>query len=983
MSLARCALICALFTTIAHAQEGSVELPLAQYQLLTSGPRASCAFSDVRVRVDADESGADVTVTASAHVVGETFVPLPALGPIGSASVGGRAAALSARDGVVGWAGTAGDHALVWTYRTEARRSEGTRTITLALPIAAAELSAELPVEDASAVVLPSASLEIDGATIHARVPASGVASIAWHEQGGSSGHTLSRAHYRGRVEGDSVRFDAELTVDTNGPALVALVPSTIAIEDVSVDRHEAAIAVHEGSFAVPVENRGRHRVALTFRVPIARGDGLPRVELDLVPTPVARFELALPGDRQVNVEPHAGVVTSRARGETLATFHVPMSEHVAFEWAEAVPERAIETSAHASIVHAVRPDDGVLSIRAFATFEITRGALSRVSLELPPDVQPTTVVANGPALVSDWRADDGVLEVFLDREVSARLDLVITYERSWPTSTRTSAALAVPLLRARGAHRQRGMIALLSAGELTLEPRAEENVTRVGDNALPPEVHGAIAETIAHTFRYLDEPPRLVVIGAARPREPARFDARIDTLVSLGDVSTSVAILADLEIKSGALDTIALHLPENLNVLEVSAPSLRRYAVEDRTLRVELTQPMTGRLTIEVLAERITGEEEELELPFASAADAEIERGRIGVEALAPFQIDVARAARLSPIDPSELPERLRLRTDNPILHAYRYAQAERTPELSVRITRHANVSIPHASIEDASYRTLYTHDGLAVTNATLVVRNEREQFLRVRLPAGSSVWSARVNGREEPPAREHGSDEDEPVILLHVVSSAEPFTIELAYATPVPELGAFGRLFTELPAYDVAVARSRWELALPDGASYRTPDTSMTIEREGAALVLSQTYAGRDGEHPSVSIAYARGWGSALALALSLLGALLFWLGLLALAVVRLNLPLPAITRLPIATYRENRDVLAPLPIRKTSAITIAMSGAGALLLLLSHGWLATSVWPALGVSVLCALGVVGMIATHRRSARKNATDPAQSSV
>ncbi|MCA9605463.1 MAG: hypothetical protein KC619_07700, partial [Myxococcales bacterium] len=814
--------------------------------------------------------------------------------------------------------------------------------------------------------------------------------------------------------DGDVVRFDAELTVELDGAtrARVPLFPTAVALEEVRVDRAEAAIATEEGAFVVPIAARGRHRIEASFAVPVVRDDGLPRFDLAITPTPVSSFELELPGERELTVAPTAGVTTTRREGHTVARFHLPMTSVVSVSWAEAVPEdaSAVETRAHADLVHVVRPDEGVLAVTAHATFEITRGAMSRAELILPPDVQ-VNAVTSPEGVVSDWRvgedAGQRVLSVFLDREVDDALTLDVEYERAWPAAARTTQAFDVPILRAREVNRQRGMVALLATRELTLEPREESNVSRVGDNALPPTIREGLPGTVAHTFRYLDEPPRVVAIGAVRAPEPARFDAQIDTLVSLGDVSTTVTTMIEVDVKSGQLDTLALRVPSGLSLLEVTAPSLRHYALaEDGTLRIELTQPMEGRFRVEVVCERITGHEEELEVPLLGAPEAEVERGRVGVEALAPFQVDARAVERLSPVDPSELPDQLLLRTDNPILHAYRYAQADPPPRFAVGITRHAEIETPHAVVDEASYRTLYTADGVAVTTARFMVRNRRQQFLRVALPADSEVWSARVDGRSETPALEAGSDASAPTVLVNIVSAAEAFPVELVYATRVPGLGAFGRLGAELPRLDVVVTRTTWEVWVPSGAAYASPSTSMTLVSSGAAdapvfetlpdamaldvptegvrYVLTKMYAGRDGDVVAFSMPYVAGWGGPFVLALSALGALLLCLGLLAFAVLRLGFPLPAAVaeRLPIAvaTYRDHDDVLPPASgaARRALIATIVVTLLGAGLLAVTVGYLSTSLWPSIAVAVLVGLGAAGMVAKRGIDKRRAEAPP-----
>ncbi|MCB9598356.1 MAG: hypothetical protein H6719_36920 [Sandaracinaceae bacterium] len=1018
------AALCAL-APIAHAQDGSVRIPLSQYEALTTGggreeSAAGYAFSQARVTAVVSEEGeqavAEVTVEASVEVLTDewTLVPIASTGAaVTSVTEGGRELGLSTRGGSLVWATQArGVHDLRWTYRADARRFGDGRVLSLGTPPTVSQLTLTVPGADRGVSVIPATGIAIsrvsDATRITATLPATGAAQVAWRDEG-SGGFTLSRARYQGVVDGDVVRFEAELVVDLDGTSRVRvpLFPTQVALEEVRVDRNEAAIATDEAVFVVPVTGRGRHRIQATFVVPVQRDGGLPRFDLAITPTPVSRFEITLPGERELTVEPVAGVQAVRRDGRTVATFHLPMSRDVSVHWAEAVPEDAseVETRASADLVHVVRPDEGVLAIRAHATFEITRGALSRVELSLPPDVQVNAVTSEA-GVVGDWRVsaegDDRVLSVFLDREVEDALTLDVEYERTWPVGRRTTEAFDVPILRARGVHRQRGMVALLATRELTLEPREEANLSRVGDNALPPSIRDGLPGTVAHTFRYLDEPPRLVAIGAVRAPEPARYDAQVDTLVSLGDVSTTVTTMIEVDVKSGELDALAIRVPEGLNLLEVTAPSLRHYALgEDRVLSIELTQPMEGRFRVEVVCERITGQEEELEVPLLGVPGAEVERGRLGVEALAPFQVDARAVERLSPIEPGELPDQLLLRTDNPILHAYRYAQADPAPRFTVGITRHAEIETPHAVIDEASYRTLYTRDGVAVTTARWMVRNRRQQFLRVSLPAGSEVWSARVDGRPETPALEAGSDAEEPIVLLNIVSAAEAFPVEVVYATRVPALGAFGRLDAELPRVDVVVTRTSWEVFVPSGASYADPVTSMSlvtsgyadaplvedlpdamqldVPTEGVRYLFQKMYAGRDGETVSLSMPYVAGWGAPFVLGLSGLGGLLLCLGLLAFAVLRLGFPVPAALaeRLPIhlATYRGADDVVPPRSkaSRRAQWTSLVFTLTGAMLLFASIGYLCASAWPAVLVALFVGLGAIGMVAKRELDRRR----------
>ena len=69
-------------------------------------------------------------------------------------------------------------------------------------------------------------------------------------------------------------------------------------------------------------------------------------------------------------------------------------------------------------------------------------------------------------------------------------------------------------MARVQNVGRQRGMVALLSSSDLTLDPTDEGDTTRVGENQLPSFVRDEIERTIAHTFKYADTPPTMAVAG-------------------------------------------------------------------------------------------------------------------------------------------------------------------------------------------------------------------------------------------------------------------------------------------------------------------------------------------------------------------------------------------------------------------------------------------------------------------------------------
>lgn len=450
------------------------------------------------------------------------------------------------------------------------------------------------------------------------------------------------------------------------------------------------------------------------------------------------------------------------------------------------------------------------------------------------------------PIGVSLYEKDEStdLLTVFLDREVRKNIDVNISYDKSINPEA-GAEELTLPLLQAAGVHRQRGMAALLSSKELTLSPVTEEKVTKVGENQLPAFFHQTLDKVVAHTYKYAALFPTIVVRTEKPERKQGKFNATVNTLVSLTDVTMKASASIDINVKSGAISSLELVLPEDINLLGLTAPSLRTHKTRteagNQIVTVEFTQDIEGQFRVELNYERIIADElSESKVPTVRVHGAEVEHGKIAIEALSAVEVGAASVTQLSTVDPSELPQQLILKTTNPILLAYKYVHVDPPYELKLRITRHDEINIQTASIDRAHYRTLFTKDGIAVTAASFWVRNSREQFLRMSLPSGSKVWSATVNGKVEKPALASGAKDAKdgnrkgPQILVKILNSSQGFPVTVTYQTPSNSLGFLGRLEGTLARPDMVVTDSRWDVYLPEHFSYGTPSSNMDITQD-----------------------------------------------------------------------------------------------------------------------------------------------------
>lgn len=991
---------------------GEVRVPLHAYTALLNqlrrDPRpapAAYAVGQSRVSVKVAERESTMVATVTVSVTIETFenewtlVPvLPAGTALSQATVNGKPVQLvQGPDGLSWSTATAGTVTMQLRYGVNATRSDAGFVLPLPVPYAAAtHLNGTFPGSGLDLAVIPSANLrsvEKNGSTrLSADLPGTSSVLISWRTLS-KQPYVIGRADYQGTLSNDALIWTAQFDVEVFSaePLSLPLMPAHVTLNDARVDGKRATVFEKDGRFVIGLQGRGMRSVQVTFEVPVIETKGPPQAQVPIPRIPVSAFQLTLPGRKEIKVTPAANVSTRDIGENTLATVFVPMVEQVLFSWSDAVPEDLqTRVRANASLYHALHAEEGVLHGRALAVWEITHGETSQLVLDIPNIAQVNRIVAPSGG-ISDWAvvASDTEqrkrINVFLDRAVSGEFVLDVYYEQLLGARDASTQAISVPLLSAIDVHRQRGMLALLSGQELALNPKSEERVSRVGENQLPAFVRNQITLTVAHTYKYTDPVPRVTVTAEAPERKQGKFDAQVNTLISLGEVTMKGSATIELDVKSGSIADLFLRLPNDVNVLGVSGPSLRTHHVGDeddgQTIQMEFTREMEGQFRVEVNYERImTNVDADLDVPTVTVREAEVEHGRIAIEALTAVEVRAATTEHLSTLDINELPQQLVFKTTNPILLAYRYVHAKPPFKLALKVTRHEEIDVQVAAIETAEYTTLYTRDGLAVTTARFDVRNSRRQFLRLELPPRSQVWSAFVDGKAEKPA--HASGVDTSAVLIRMINSTAGFPVEIVYTTPVESMTELGVVGGQLPRPDMVVTHTRWDVFLPSWHRYFAPDSTMdvsvrgrtvnprqagaaalraedmrkvamgqplhiSVPTQGVHFAFEKLYANQSPQAALFEVRYASQSVNQVALAASLLGALVFWAGIALLLRGQIS--------------RRGAGVVLAL-----GAITV--SGA--------VGYLGTSILPASAVSAALAVALLlyWALQSIRRSRGRN---------
>jgi hypothetical protein len=240
------------------------------------------------------------------------------------------------------------------------------------------------------------------------------------------------------------------------------------------------------------------------------------------------------------------------------------------------------------------------------------------------------------------------------------------------------------------------------------------------------------------------------------------RLNAEVESLVSLGERLCQVDSVVRYEILHRGVTGFKLKLPASASVVDVTGAGLADWKAEksndDQTVTVKLNYEAKGRYALVVVFEiELPNATSTVTVPVIEALDVNRETGNLGVAARTNIEVEVKKAENLGSLDVAQLPASIADRSAAPVLFAFKYIGHPWS--LTLQATKHKDVEVLTCAVDNAEKVSFLTKDGEFVTRASYVIRNNREQFIRLTLPEGARVFSTfRDNQPVQPSQDEKG---------------------------------------------------------------------------------------------------------------------------------------------------------------------------------------------------------------------------------
>ncbi|CAN5333121.1 hypothetical protein BH23VER1_BH23VER1_27960 [soil metagenome] len=357
-----------------------------------------------------------------------------------------------------------------------------------------------------------------------------------------------------------------------------------------------------DGQYQLLLPKAGRYPVSLTLYAPVERGAGTAKMTVRFPKTPVARFDLLVPGEGwDFEITPPTAF-TSAPAGEatTKLSFFAGAGEEATIQWRKKGGESRLDPLVLVEADLGAEVVPGALRTTAELRYRILRAGVDSFAVAVPDG---HAVLDVRGANINEWNvapgADGGqTVTVALHEAAEDSYQLARVLELKLQE---LPATVAVPAIEAQGAARQSGQIRVSADPELDVAVEAEAGLTR---QAGAGEAEEGTAPRRVATFRYLAAPFDVgLQVSPAVPEVAVKSRTRL----AVNPDELSFRATFGLEIKRAGIFGARVTVPDGYEGIEANGAAVRDYALEagadgaPRILEVKFAGEKEGTFEFEV----------------------------------------------------------------------------------------------------------------------------------------------------------------------------------------------------------------------------------------------------------------------------------------------------------------------------------------------------------------------------------------------
>ena len=383
--------------------------------------------------------------------------------------------------------------------------------------------------------------------------------------------------------------------------------------------------------------------------------------------------------------------------------------------------------------------------INADIEIDITEASLREWSFMIPSDYSASGLTsANMVDYVVSNTVVDGrrALKVLFRNEVIGRQLIQVRLEKNLPAG---EGAWELATLSFPEAKRVRGDIGLMSANgwKMNLVGESLKNLD-IRPLAYFPKKNMPV-EQLQHAFRTRSNDWSVGFNITAMGRS---IQSDLLHLYHLGEGVVEAKVLVYYFVVGAPANEWRLQVPKSAENVSVEGQNVRTWDTEDGVLTVRLNQAVLGSAKLLVTYEEpMNPNGGKVNMGAVKPLGVNSESGFIHLVSSQQVKTEVlAKSENLLKISPLEMPSEHRVLSSLPSVAAWQYASRPCDVQLSVQTLE--LVKTLNQAVGAASLNTRITRAGEVVTNATFLVNTRGKKAIRMTLPEGNTLWTAKADG-------------------------------------------------------------------------------------------------------------------------------------------------------------------------------------------------------------------------------------------
>jgi hypothetical protein len=543
-------------------------------------------------------------------------------------------------------------------------------------------------------------------------------------------------------------------------------------------------------------------------------------------------------GGRRVSLQPDEGQATT-ATTRPVAKYYWPYRP-----FSLSVRLWRLTVMAKARLDQLVRISSDQVELVVEATVQTDQGRLFGADLELPVGYELLNVV--GPVVAGFYEDSDQGRRVLHVKFSSAtqKTTMALVLLGTDVGGEDEFADFHVPTVTAVDPQgqlldEQQGRIAVQLVTSLDAQTIAAENVKSISPGALRDWLDKQQLSQVQFAYSYEQPNPSLRLKITAQPTE-----IRAETFVALVVRTTAATYTYRLryEITGSPIDHVRFQMPSKYAPLvAVQSPAMRSITQTESgdgktSWDLALINEVTGTVDVAVnFALPVDQATKQLDIPRLETEAPAGYRAIVAVQNISRHEITVGDRQNLEELPASEQRELI----PQPVSQSLQYVYRSLEPDwsLSLAFAAAEPASRIQAVVDLLSLTTVVDRNGRCRCEARIALQNRSEQFLRIGVPDGLHLWSAKVAEQPVKPVLSPDSPAGQVLIpLIKTSPGGLPYEVVLYFADQAerPLLKALNGMTRLKPPpvsiVGVPVMRTLWSLRLPDGYHYLRPAGDMS---------------------------------------------------------------------------------------------------------------------------------------------------------